>query len=97
VDSDDILAPTALAQTATVLNRHPETGFVYTDYLNIDRDGKVIGYGHRCDIPYSQEGLLVNFMTFHFRLMRRSVYDRVGDVKASFASSAYDYDLSVFL
>ncbi|MEH2215002.1 CHAT domain-containing protein [Nostoc sp.] len=97
VDSDDILAPTALAQTATVLNRYPETGFVYTDYLNIDRDGKVIGYGHRCNIPYSQEGLLLNFMTFHFRLMRRSVYDRVGGVNASFAGSAYDYDLCLRL
>ncbi|MEH1789146.1 MAG: CHAT domain-containing protein [Nostoc sp.] len=97
VDSDDILAPTALAQTATVLNQHPETGFVYTDYLNIDRDGKVIGYGDRCDIPYSPEGLLVNFMTFHFRLMRRSVYDRVGGVNASFSGSAYDYELCLRL
>ncbi|WP_375477640.1 CHAT domain-containing protein [uncultured Nostoc sp.] len=97
VDSDDILAPTALAQTAIVLNRHPETGFVYTNYLNIDRDSKVIGYGHRCNIPYSQERLLVDFMTFHFRLMRRSVYDRVGGVNASFAGSAYDYDLCLRL
>ncbi|MEH2114404.1 two-partner secretion domain-containing protein [Nostoc sp.] len=93
LDNDDILAPTALAQTATVLNRHPEVGFVYTDYLNIDRDGKVISYGHRCNIPYSQAGLLVNFMTFHFRLMRRSVYDRVGGVNESFSCCAYDYDL----
>ncbi len=96
VDSDDILAPTALAQTATVLNSHPETGFVYTDYLNIDRDSKVIGYGNRCAIPYSQEGLLVNFMTFHFRLIRRSVYDRVGGVNKSFPC-AQDYDLCLRL
>ncbi|MBE8986051.1 CHAT domain-containing protein [Nostoc sp. LEGE 12450] len=97
VDSDDILAPTALAQTAKVLNRYSDTGFVYTDYLNIDEKGKVIGYGHRCDIPYSPEGLLVNFMTFHFRLMRRSVYDRVGGVNASFTGAAYDYDLCLRL
>ncbi|MEH1924496.1 CHAT domain-containing protein [Nostoc sp.] len=97
LDNDDILAPTALAQTATVLNRHPEAGFVYTDYLNIDQDGKVISYGHRCNIPYSQAGLLVNFMTFHFRLMRRSIYDRVGGVNESFSCSAYDYDLCLRL
>ncbi|MFN6453839.1 MAG: CHAT domain-containing protein [Nostoc sp. EfeVER01] len=97
LDNDDILAPTALAQTATVLNSHPETGFVYTDYLNIDPNGKVIGYGHRCDIPYSQSGLLVDFMTFHFRLMRRSVYDRVGGVNESFSCCAYDYDLCLRL
>ncbi|MFS0519770.1 CHAT domain-containing protein [Nostoc sp. UIC 10607] len=97
VDSDDILAPTALAQTATALNRHPETGFLYTDYLNIDPDGKVLGYGDRCSIPYSQENLLVNFMTFHFRLMRRSVYDQVGGVNESFSGCAYDYDLCLRL
>ncbi|MEH2087113.1 CHAT domain-containing protein [Nostoc sp.] len=97
VDSDDILAPTALAQTATLLNSHPETGFVYTDYLNIDQDSKVISYGHRCNIAYSEEGLLVDFMTFHFRLMRRSVYDRVGGVNESFSCSAYDYDLCLRL
>ncbi|MFN6478929.1 CHAT domain-containing protein [Nostoc sp. DedQUE07] len=97
LDNDDILAPTALAQTATVLNRHPETGFVYTDYLNIDPNGKVIGYGDRCNIPYSQSGLLVDFMTFHFRLMRRSVYDRVGGVNELFSCCAYDYDLCLRL
>ena len=96
LDSDDILAPTALTQTAKILNSHPETGFVYTDYLNIDRDGKVLGYGDRCSIAYSQEGLLVNFMTFHFRLMRRSVYDRVGGVNKSFRC-AYDYDICLRL
>ncbi|MBN4004798.1 CHAT domain-containing protein [Nostoc sp. LPT] len=96
VDSDDILAPTALAQTAKVLNSHPDTGFVYTDYLNIDPNSKVIGYGHRCGIPYSQEGLLVNFMTFHFRLIRRSVYDQVGGVNKSFRC-AQDYDLCLRL
>jgi hypothetical protein len=42
VDSDDILAPTALAETAAVLNRHPKTGFVYTDYLNIDQEGNTV-------------------------------------------------------
>ncbi|WP_138498718.1 CHAT domain-containing protein [Nostoc sp. PA-18-2419] len=97
VDNDDILAPTALAETATILNRYPETGFVYTDYLNIDADGKVLDYGHRCDIPYSKEGLLLNFMTFHFRLMRRCVYDRAGGIDASFNDTCYDYDLCLRL
>ncbi|MHC0066550.1 CHAT domain-containing protein [Nostoc sp. UIC 10890] len=97
LDSDDILASTALAQTATVLNCHPETGFVYTDYLNIDEKGIVIDYGHRCSLAYSPENLLVNFMTFHFRLMRRSVYDQVGGVNESFSGCAYDYDLCLRL
>ncbi|MEA5602555.1 CHAT domain-containing protein [Nostoc sp. UHCC 0252] len=96
VDSDDILASTALAKTAKVLSSYPETGFVYTDYLNIDQHSKVIGYGHRCSIPYSREGILVNFMTFHFRLIRRSVYDQVGGISKSFLC-AHDYDLCLRL
>jgi GT2 family glycosyltransferase len=36
-------------------------------------------------------------MTFHFRLMRRSVYDRVGGVNEFFSCSAYDYDLCLRL
>jgi glycosyltransferase involved in cell wall biosynthesis len=66
VDSDDLLAPTALEETATVLEADPVVGLVYTDYMDIDRQGKVIGYGNRCRVPYSKERLLIDFMTFHF-------------------------------
>ncbi|AFY47137.1 filamentous haemagglutinin family N-terminal domain protein [Nostoc sp. PCC 7524] len=97
VDSDDILAPTALAQTAAVLHRHPEVGLVYTDYIDINPDGQVLGYGHRCRIPYSPQRLLVDFMTFQFRLLRRSVYEQVGGVHISASDYAYDYDLCLRL
>jgi filamentous hemagglutinin family protein len=97
VDSDDILAPTALAQTAAVLQRHPEVGFVYTDYIDINPDGQVLGYSHRCRIPYSPQRLLVDFMTFQFRLLRRSVYEQVGGVHISASDYAYDYDLCLRL
>jgi filamentous hemagglutinin family protein len=97
VDSDDILAPTALAETAAVLNRHPEVGLVYTDYLNINADGQVLGYGHRCQIPYSPQRLLVDFMTFHFRLLRRSVYEQVGGVHICASDYVDDYDLCLRL
>ncbi|MDZ7959842.1 MAG: CHAT domain-containing protein [Aulosira sp. DedQUE10] len=96
VDSDDSLAPTALQETVTILNRHPEIGFVYTDYLDIDENSKVIRYGDRCRIPYSKERLLVDFMTFHFRLIRRSVYDLVDGFNGS-PNYAEDYDLCLRL
>src|SRR6476620_1938006 len=76
VDCDDLLAPTALEETIAVLESNPAVGVVYTDYFNIDELGKVQGYGNRRHIPYSPDRLLVDFMTFHFRLMRRSVYDQ---------------------
>ena len=80
VDSDDIVAPTALAETAKILDSNPDTGLVYTDYLLIDKDSKVLGKGSRCQIPYSKDRLLVDFMTFHFRLMRKEVFELAGGI-----------------
>jgi glycosyltransferase involved in cell wall biosynthesis len=96
VDSDDALAPTALEETTAVLDASPEVGLVYTDYMVIDEHGKVRGYGQRCRLPYSKERLLIDFMIFHFRLMRRSVYDQVGGIDETF-ERAQDYDLCLRL
>jgi glycosyltransferase involved in cell wall biosynthesis len=35
VDSDDLLAPNALAATVAILDRHPNIGMVYTDYADL--------------------------------------------------------------
>jgi glycosyltransferase involved in cell wall biosynthesis len=96
VDSDDLLAPTALAETAIVLEMQPQVGMVYTNYEVLDAQGQNHGMGQLCKIPYSQDQLLVDFMTFHFRLMRRTVYDEVGGIDASYAI-AEDYDLCLKL
>ncbi len=96
VDSNDLLAPTALEETAAVLDAEPDVGLVYTDYVVIDESGRARGYGRRCRIPYSRDRLLLDFMTFHFRLIRRSVFDRVGGIDESF-ECAEDYDLCLRL
>ncbi|MDJ0595465.1 MAG: CHAT domain-containing protein [Pleurocapsa sp. MO_226.B13] len=96
VDSDDLLASTALQETSALLDAQPDTGLVYTDYLDLDVNGQVTGYGHRCQIPYSPQRLLVDFMTFHFRLVRRSVFERVGGIDESI-EYAEDYDLCLRL
>jgi glycosyltransferase involved in cell wall biosynthesis len=96
VDSDDLLAPTALEQTVAVLNTYPHVGIVYTNYRVMDAQGYDRGLGKRCHIPYSPDKLLVNFMTFHFRLIRRSIYEQVGGIDSSF-SYAIDYDLCLKL
>lgn len=96
VDSDDALAPTALEQTIALLNAHPNVGMVYTNYEVIDEQGKVLGLGSRCQTPYSKDQLLVEFMTFHFRLLRRSVYDQIGGLDSSY-ERAEDYDLCLRL
>lgn len=96
VDSDDLLAPTALEETANILDKFPKVGMVYTDYLDIDDSGNVKGDGQLCRIPYSKDRLLVDFMTFHFRLIRRCVFDQVGGIDESI-KYAEDYDLCLRL
>lgn len=96
VDSDDLLAPTALEETLTILDAHPEVGLVYTNYHVIDENGQDRGLGYRCHIPYSNDRLLIDFMTFHFRLLRRCVYEQVGGINPAF-ERAEDYDLCLRL
>lgn len=91
LDSDDLLAPETLAKTVAILDTQ-RVGMVYTDHWEIDDRGLVRGVGKRSLIPYSQERLLVDFMTFHFRLIRREVYEEVGGIDLDFPQ-AQDYDL----
>jgi len=95
-DSDDLLHPEALAKTVAVLEASSNLGMVYTDHILINAEGKERGLGKRCSIPYSPERLLIDFMTFHLRLYRRTVYDAVGGFDASLRS-AEDYDLCLRL
>jgi glycosyltransferase involved in cell wall biosynthesis len=96
VDSDDVLAPTALEETAAILDTHPEIGMVYTDYLVMDAAGHVQGRGQRCQLPYTKDLLLLGFMTFHFRLLRHTVFRQVGGINPAFRYTD-DYDLCLRL
>jgi glycosyltransferase involved in cell wall biosynthesis len=92
VDSDDVLGFTALEETTAILETQSQVGLVYTNYLIIDEFGRSRGRGKRCQIPYSPQRLLVDFMTFHFRLFRRSVYDRTEGIDDRLFFG-FDYDL----
>lgn len=97
VDSDDWLHRDAIKHTVAVLDQNPEVGMVYTDYFDVDETGRnCLGYGELCSIPYSPDNLLHRFMTHHFRLMRRSVYDIVGGVDDTL-KQVHDYDLCLKL
>jgi glycosyltransferase involved in cell wall biosynthesis len=96
VDSDDLLVSTALEETAAILDAHPKVGLVYSDYRLIDESGNDKGLGIRCQIPYSKKRMLVDHITFHFRLLRRRVYDQVGGIDESF-KQCEDYDLCLRL
>ncbi len=91
LDSDDMLAPQALERTYAALSRGPRVGMVYTHHVMISDAGQTLGLGQRCAIPYNKDRLLVDFMTFHFRLYRRDAYERAGGINTSFMT-AQDYD-----
>jgi len=92
LDSDDLLEPTALEETAAVLESRPDIGMVYTDHVVIDGNGQRRGIGRRCQIPYSKDRMLLDFMTFHFRLIRMEVFAQIGRFDETYPL-AMDYDL----
>jgi len=100
LDSDDYLAPDALRSCVDIVeacasifdDRHLDYGMVYSDHYRIDESGRMLSYGTKHFVPYSKERLLDDFMTFHFRLIRRSIYNLVGGVDLNFPQ-AQDYDL----
>lgn len=96
VDTDDILGATALEKTAKILETNSSIGVTYTSYMEMNADGNQAIPGWRCQIPYSKDNLLKNFITFHFRLLRRCVYDQVGGLDLNFRYSQ-DYDLCLRL
>lgn len=96
LDSDDLLLPDALKESTAALQQAPSIGVAYTHHLVIDQNGAIRGIGKRSSIPYSPDRLLIDFMTFHFRLMRKDLYEQVGGIDPDFAS-AEDYDLCLKL
>lgn len=91
VDADDWLDPTCLNYCQQWIAKNPDVGMFYTHYYDVFPDGKK-ALGMRCMQAYSPHNLLTNFMTFHFRLLKREVYQEVGGIDTTLPY-AQDYDL----
>lgn len=96
LDSDDLVEPEAIELTVKALDEHPEWGLVYSNYRDIDEQGQLLRVGWRCSIPYNKDVLLTAFMTFHFRLIRKSIYQEVGGFDPNF-DRIEDYELCLRL
>jgi glycosyltransferase involved in cell wall biosynthesis len=91
VDSDDLLAQDALTETVNYLEEQPSIGMVYTDYIIIAEDNSIKGYGQHCQTPYDKDRLLTEFIIFHFRLIRNSLFQQIGGYNPEFMyCQAYD-------
>ena len=91
IDSDDMLHPNCLKQTLEVL-LNTYGGMVYTNCWVIDSKEKQKYLDPRSQIPFSQQRLLTDFITFHFRLIRHEIFNAVGGINPFF-KVAMDYDL----
>ncbi len=89
-DHDDVLSPHALIEVIDALNNNPNTDFFYSDEDKVSEDGT------RRSHPFFKPGwspqLLegVNYIT-HFSVVRRTIIDKVGPLRAGF-DGAQDYD-----
>ncbi len=96
LDGDDLLEPDALSAMLAFMQAQPQLGMAYSQYLEIDEDDAVLGLGGRFRTPYSPHRLLLEFMTYHLRLIRAEAYHALGGFDPSMDVSA-DYDLCLRL
>jgi len=96
LDGDDMLEPDALSSMLTFMRANPKLAMAYSQYVEIDEDGAILAAGKRFLKPYSSHQLLVDFMTYHFRLIRTGDYRAVGGFDP-LADVASDYDLCLRL
>ncbi len=96
LDADDRLEPEALAESIEYLNTNQKAPFLYSQCQLIQADGSSIGLDKRALRPWKENIDLVQFISFHMRVIRRSAYLKVNGYSESFYFTG-DYDLSLKL
>lgn len=95
-DGDDQLEPQAFATLLAAFDAQPAAGMAYSRHVLIDAGGNVIAPGPLCELPYSPQALLLDFMTGPLQLIRREAYLAAGGHYATYPDAA-DYDLCLRL
>ena len=96
LDGDDALEPGAFAGLLDALAADPAAGMAYSRHVLVDANNRVLGPGPLCELPYSAQGLLLDFMTGPLRIMRMQACRDAGGF-ASAHADAIDYDLCLRL
>jgi hypothetical protein len=96
LEGDDALDARALAQLHACLHAQPDAGMAYSQHVLLDASGRVLGPGPLCELPYSAEALLLDFMTGPLRLFRTEAFQRAGGYTTAHLGAA-DYDLCLRL
>lgn len=96
LDADDWLEENAISESVNVLIKNPSAPFAYTNYREVDAQGRFVAPGKRCMLSFSMLSELVEFSTFHLRVIQRWAYARCGGYHP-YLKYAGDYDLSLKL
>ena len=96
LDGDDALEPGAFAALLDALAAEPAAGMAYSRHVLVDANNRVLGAGPLCELPYSPQGLLLDFMTGPLRIMRMQACRDAGGFARAHAD-AIDYDLCLRL
>jgi GT2 family glycosyltransferase/glycosyltransferase involved in cell wall biosynthesis len=90
LDHDDELAPEALFEAASAIQRNPEIDLLYTDEDKLDENGELTD--HYCKPDWSPEHLLSVNYVLHMLVVRKELFYAIGQFRSEF-SGAQDYDL----
>ena len=96
LDGDDALEPGAFAALLDALAAEPAAGMAYSRHVLVDANNRVLAPGPLCELPYSADALLMDFMTGPLRVMRLHACREAGGF-ASTHADAIDYDLCLRL
>jgi hypothetical protein len=96
LDGDDLLEWTAFAMLLDALRADPSAGMAYSRHVLVDANGGTLGPGPLCELPYSADALLLDFMTGPLRLMRTAAYRDAGGHRDAHPD-ALEYDLCLRL
>ncbi len=92
LDQDDLLAPDALGEVALHACEQPHCDVIYTDDDKIGEDGH--RYAPQFKPDWSPELLLAYMYLSHLLVLRRTLFDAVGGLRAGFEGSQ-DHDLAL--
>jgi len=90
LDHDDRLAPEALYEVVKLLNREPDTDWIYSDLDKISPDGE--RYLHLFKPDWSPDLLDCCNYILHLSVIRRSLLEKIGGFSTE-CDGAQDYDL----